>query len=75
MFGCHSDKICYQIFLAHPICKAIHAGLEGGIMKAKYSGMEMTSFGPLIQGAHSPDEKVQISSVKKFWGLLARILQ
>lgn len=46
---------------------AIHAGLECGILGTNYPGMQMISFGPNIYGAHSPDERVQISSVQKFW--------
>jgi len=46
---------------------ACHAGLECGIIGSKFTGMEMISFGPNIFGAHSPDERVQISSVQKFF--------
>ncbi len=46
---------------------ACHAGLECGILGTNYPDMEMISFGPNIRGAHSPDEKCQISSVQKFW--------
>ncbi|WP_242929311.1 aminoacyl-histidine dipeptidase [Pontibacter vulgaris] len=46
---------------------ACHAGLECGIVGSNYPEMEMISFGPNIRGAHSPDEKVQISSVQKYW--------
>ena len=53
---------------------ACHAGLECGIIGKNYPGMEMISFGPNITGAHSPDEKVQISSVKKYWGFLLETL-
>lgn len=53
---------------------ACHAGLECGILGTNYPDMEMISFGPNIRGAHSPDEKVQISSVQKFWGLLLETL-
>lgn len=49
---------------------ACHAGLECGILGRNYPDMQMISFGPNITGAHSPDEKVQISSVQKFWSLL-----
>ncbi|HMT30247.1 MAG TPA: beta-Ala-His dipeptidase, partial [Bacteroidia bacterium] len=49
---------------------AIHAGLECGILGTNYPGMQMISFGPNIFGAHSPDERVQISSVQKYWGYL-----
>jgi dipeptidase D len=46
---------------------AVHAGLECGILGTNYPDMQMISFGPNIYGAHSPDERVQISSVQKFW--------
>lgn len=56
------------------VIEVIHAGLECGIIGAKYPGMEMISFGPTISGAHSPDEKVQVPSVEKFWNILLGIL-
>jgi dipeptidase D len=54
---------------------ACHAGLECGIIGTNYPGMEMISFGPNITGAHSPDEKVQVSSVQKYWGYLLETLK
>jgi dipeptidase D len=54
---------------------AIHAGLECGILGTNYPGMQMISFGPNIQGAHSPDECAQISSVQKFWSYLLETLK
>ena len=54
---------------------AIHAGLECGILGTNYPGMQMISFGPNIFGAHSPDERVQISSVQKYWGYLLETLK
>lgn len=54
---------------------ACHAGLECGILGTNYPDMQMISFGPNIRGAHSPDEKVQISSVEKYWELLMHTLQ
>lgn len=54
---------------------ACHAGLECGIIGKHYPEMEMISFGPNIRGAHSPDETVQISSVKKFWDFLLETLK
>lgn len=54
---------------------ACHAGLECGILGTNYPEMEMISFGPNIRGAHSPDEKVQISSVQKFWKYLLETLK
>lgn len=58
-----------------PEIKAIHAGLECGILADKYPGLDMVSFGPTIQGAHSPDEKVNIKDVEKFYTLLTGILE
>jgi dipeptidase D len=54
---------------------ACHAGLECGILGTNYPDMQMVSFGPNIRGAHSPDEKVQISSVQKYWGYLMETLK
>jgi dipeptidase D len=54
---------------------AIHAGLECGLIGAIYPGMDMVSFGPTIKGAHSPDERLEIKSVVKFWDLLLHVLQ
>ena len=53
-----------------PEIKAIHAGLECGILGGKYPGWDMISFGPTIRYPHSPDEKVNIASVQKFWDFL-----
>ena len=55
--------------------KAIHAGLECGIIGEKYEGMDMISFGPTIEGAHSPDERVKITSVKNCWDFLLALLK
>lgn len=54
---------------------AIHAGLECGLLTEKYPELDMISFGPNIRGAHSPDEKVQISSVQKVWKLFAATIE
>ncbi|MGY5351216.1 aminoacyl-histidine dipeptidase [Wenyingzhuangia sp. IMCC45533] len=54
---------------------ACHAGLECGIIGKHYPAMEMVSFGPTIKGAHSPDERVSISSTQKFWLYLQEILK
>ena len=58
-----------------PHVKAIHAGLECGIIGEKVPGMDMVSFGPTLEGVHSPDEKVHIGSVKQYWDYLLAILQ
>jgi len=54
---------------------AMHAGLECGVIGEKYPGMQMISFGPTIIGAHSPDERVKISTVQSFWRLLRTVLE
>ncbi len=54
--------------------KSIHAGLECGILSGTFPKMEMISFGPNIRGAHSPEERLQISSTHLFWDLLILIL-
>ena len=63
-----------KLFGYEPLVKAIHAGLECGLFLKKYPGLDMISFGPTIRGAHSPDEKVEISTVKKYWDLLLEVL-
>ncbi|NNE54772.1 MAG: M20/M25/M40 family metallo-hydrolase, partial [Flavobacteriales bacterium] len=64
-----------EMFNEEPHVNACHAGLECGILGTHYPEMEMISFGPNIRGAHSPDEKVQISSVQKYWGYLLETLK
>ncbi|MGB6269709.1 MAG: aminoacyl-histidine dipeptidase [Olleya sp.] len=54
---------------------ACHAGLECGILGQNYPDMEMISFGPNIKGAHSPDERAQISSAQKYWTFVLEILK
>ena len=55
--------------------KAIHAGLECGLFLEKYPDLDMISFGPTLRGVHSPDERLQISTVDKFWRLLIATIQ
>ena len=63
-----------KLFKEEPKVKACHAGLECGILGEHLPGVDMISFGPNIRAAHSPDEKVQISSVQKYWGYLLEVL-
>ena len=58
-----------------PEIKVIHAGLECGIIGDTYPNLDMVSFGPTIRHPHSPDEKVHIESVGKFWDYLVETLQ
>jgi len=64
-----------KLFKSNPAVVACHAGLECGILGTNYPDMDMISFGPTIQGAHSPDEKANIKSTQKFWKYLLEILK
>ena len=64
-----------ELFGEKPHVMAIHAGLECGILGERYHGLDMISFGPTIKHPHSPDEKVNIVSVQKFWNFLLAILK
>jgi dipeptidase D len=70
-----SRKVYLDLFKAEPEVKAIHAGLECGLLGDKIEGLDMISFGPTITGAHSPDEMVNIETVDKFYELLKGILK
>jgi dipeptidase D len=58
-----------------PEVKAIHAGLECGIIGERIPGMDMVSLGPTLEGVHSPDEKIYIDTVERFWNFLLEILK
>lgn len=64
-----------KLFGREPDVMAIHAGLECGIIGGKYPSMDMISCGPTIKYPHSPDEKVNIASVEKFWKFLCYTLE
>jgi dipeptidase D len=68
-------KAYNDLFHSEPQVKAIHAGLECGLIGHAYPSMDMISFGPTIKGAHSPDERLEISSVTKFWELTIEVLK
>ncbi len=68
-------KVYQDTFGNEPEVKAIHAGLECGLIGEKFPGMDMLSFGPEIHSPHAPGEKVQISSVEKSWRLLKEFLK
>ncbi len=55
--------------------KAIHAGLECGLFRAKYPHLDMVSFGPTLRDVHSPSERMHIPAVERFWGQLTRTLE
>ncbi len=67
-------RLYKKLFKREPELKAIHAGLECGLLTEKYPELDIVSFGPDIVGAHSPDEKVSIRSVQRIWKLLTAVL-
>ncbi|MBP7463234.1 MAG: aminoacyl-histidine dipeptidase [Bacteroidales bacterium] len=69
------QSVYQQLYGKIPEIKAIHAGLECGILGAAYPNWDMISFGPTIRYPHSPDEKVHIASVGKFWNYLVETLK
>ena len=69
-----SKEVYKEMFNSEPEIKAIHAGLETGLLGSKYPGLDMISFGPTIEGAHSPDERLNIPATAKFYDLLKGIL-
>lgn len=68
------DQSYRKLFKDSPRFEAIHAGLECGLILEKYPDMDMISVGPTIIGNHAPGEKIQISTVQKFWDLLLDVL-
>ena len=69
-----AQRVYASEFSADAALQVIHAGLECGIIGAKYPGLEMISFGPTIRGAHAPGERVEVASVEQSWNLLTAIL-
>lgn len=64
-----------SLFHQKPVVRAIHAGLECGLIGDKYPGMDMISYGPTMRGVHSPTERLEISTVEKFWVLTLDLLK
>lgn len=64
-----------KLFHQTPKVLAIHAGLECGLIGDVYPKMDMISYGPTIKGAHSPDERLKIDTVEKFWKLTLEVLK
>lgn len=70
-----AKKSYVKLFNKEPKVLAIHAGLECGLIGEKYPEMDMISYGPTIKGAHSPDERMKIDTVKMFWDFTLDILK
>jgi len=68
-------QVYQEMYGKTPEVKVIHAGLECGILGAIYPHWEMVSFGPTIRHPHSPDEKVNIETVGRFWNFLVATLE
>ena len=68
------QAVCRRDFGGESSVQVIHAGLECGIIGAKYPELDIVSFGPTIRGAHAPGESVDILSVDRSWSLLKAIL-
>ncbi len=69
-----SRNLYESMFGVKPVVRSIHAGLECGLFLEKFPDMDMISFGPTLRGVHSPDEKIEIASVDKFWRFLTELL-
>ncbi len=66
---------CYTtLFGEEPKVRAIHAGLECGLFLERYPTLDMISFGPTMRGVHSPDERLEVASVERFWRYLVAVL-
>jgi dipeptidase D len=70
-----TSRLYKELFNEEPKVLAIHAGLECGLIGDVYPEMDMISYGPTIKGAHSPDERLLISTVDKFWKLTVQVLE
>lgn len=70
-----TERSYEKLFGREPVVRAIHAGLECGLFLEKYPHLEMVSIGPTLRGVHSPDERLEIDTVDKFWRLLLEVLK
>jgi len=64
----------YRLFGKDPSVRAIHAGLECGLIYEKFKGIDMISIGPTIRGAHTPEEMIEIKTASMFWDLLIDVI-
>lgn len=68
-------EVYKKMYGKEPIVRAIHAGLECGLIGEKYPKMDMISYGPTLRGVHSPDERIEIKTVEMFWNQTLAILK
>lgn len=69
-----SQRVYRELFGEEPRVEAVHAGLEAGVIGAKFDGMEMISLGPTIKNPHSPDERLYIPSLDRVWRFVTALL-
>lgn len=68
-------EVYKKMYGRQPVVRAIHAGLECGLIGEKYPKMDMISYGPTLRGVHSPDERIEIKTVEMFWNQTVEILK
>jgi dipeptidase D len=68
-------EVYKKMYGKEPVVRAIHAGLECGLIGEKYPNMDMISYGPTLRGVHAPGEKIEIRTVEMFWNLTCEILR
>src|SRR4029450_7244831 len=69
-----SGRVYERLFGQAPVVTAVHAWLETAVIGARVPGLDMVSFGPQIEAPHSPDERVSIPTVARFWRLLVGVV-
>jgi dipeptidase D len=67
-------NVYHELYGVDPDAVSVHAGLECGVVQAAYPGMDAISIGPTILDVHTPNEKLEIATVKKLWDLLQETL-
>jgi dipeptidase D len=67
-------RVFRREFGTEPIVTGVHAGLESAVIGGKVSGLDMLAIGPEIQFPHSPDERVSVPTVERFWKLLVGVV-
>jgi len=70
-----TSKSYLDLFGKKPMIRAIHAGLECGLIYEKIKGIDMISFGPTIRGAHTPEEMIEVKTAQMFWDLLIDVVK
>ena len=69
------QEVYTKLFNKEPVVEVIHAGLECGIIGAKYEGMDMISFGPTIKNPHSPEECIEVETIGQIWDFMAELFK